>query len=729
MTSHVSVGRARSSFFSTTALPRVQAEGALRILLAGPRAAAIASVVRRMSPEPALTVVPELPRVAVPETDVILLGLDAHVVEPGAGIDALLRAAGWSAVVAVVGGEAPAVRPLLSRLREDGVTHAMAESELGPALLDALLPHLVDKRRLEGELSGLRERFALALRGAVDGAWEWDLVKQRAYFSQRSCEILGIEPAALRGSPEDWLGRIHAADAARVRAELDAHLAGRTPVFQSEHRMRNGHGEEIWVLVRGLAQHGPGGKAARVAGSMTDVTAYRQREQEVRAQSRHDAITDLPRQQVFHERLARAVEVRKSYPDYGFAVLMIQVDRFRLIRDSLGKDGADRALALIAERVTACVSPDEVVCRYGDDKFAILLENVDDPGSGTALADRIHRAFDAQFEVDGQRLYVSVSIGMTSSAREYDSVDDLITDVSSATDHARESQNRGDARQWLFSTNMRIEATTLLQLEMALREAVERQEFQLAYQPVVAVATGRLVGFEALLRWHSPTRGRVSPGEFIPVAENTGLIVPIGRWAIREAVRQLQTWDDEFELAGRLSLAVNVSARQLGDAELVRTLAGALAASRIAPSCIKLELTESVLMERAEAATEIVQRLRATGVRLYVDDFGTGYSSLSYLHRFPVDGLKIDKSFVDELDGSAPSGVIIQTILDMARNLRLDVVAEGIEQGRQLEQLRGLGCPHGQGYLWAAPLSPGEAYAAIARAFPGDGRGTGTRGP
>lgn len=719
MTSQVTVGRARSSFLSTTAMARIEVEGELRLMVVASDPESLAPKVRRIVPEPIVQTAEfaNVPQDLAGLYDAVVISCKMADAALWAQIKGVVKSAALVPVVAVVDAPAAGKHKARAELRAAGVADVVLASQATPEMLEAAIHHATERAELESELMNLRDRFALAVKGALDGMWEWDLSKNRVYYSQRWLELLGLEHGDVGDAPDDWFSRVHPGDLQRLKADIEAHHAGQTPALQSEHRMRVNNGEYRWMLVRGLAQRNKSGDAVRFSGSMTDITQYRARELEVRQQSRHDAITDLPKQQVFHERLARAVEVRKSYSDYGFAVLMVHVDRFGLIRDSFGQDGAAQILGKIAERIQGCVTSDEVVARYGEDKFAILLENLEDPSEGTAVADKAHRAFEAPFELGDQKVYVTVSIGMTSSARDYATVDELITDVSAAADHARETRKQGEGRHQVFNTSMRIEALTLLQLEIALREAIENQEFQLNYQPVVSLATGKLEGFEALIRWHSPTRGRVSPGEFIPVAENTGLIVPIGRWAIDEAARQLKTWHDDFEIHGQLSVNVNLSGRQVGDTELVHSLSESLRKTGVEPKCLKLELTESVLMENAEFAIELIQSLRRTGVRLYVDDFGTGYSSLSYLHRFPVDGLKIDKSFVDELDGTPQSGVMIKTILDMAQNLGLDVVAEGIETPEQVAQLQTLRCPHGQGYHFDRPLTPGDAYAAIAKAF------------
>jgi EAL domain-containing protein (putative c-di-GMP-specific phosphodiesterase class I) len=315
------------------------------------------------------------------------------------------------------------------------------------------------------------------------------------------------------------------------------------------------------------------------------------------------------------------------------------------------------------------------------------------------VANRIHEALDEPFEIGGTLTYTTVSIGMTSSAHGYTRVEDIITDVSAATDTARE---RGRNRHEIYDTSMRIESRTLLAIEMALHSAIDDNQFELHYQPIVRADTGEPLGFEALLRWQHPERGRISPAEFIPVAEDTGMIIQIGRWAIREAARALHGWQEEFSTRD-LCVSVNLSPKQIADPLLLETIDSALAETGLPPACLKLELTESVMMERGEDGTRVLQEIRSRGVEIWVDDFGTGYSSLQYLHRFPVDGLKIDRAFVAQLDGTPESETMVRTILGLARNFGLQVVAEGIETEVQAAALRRLGCVRCQGWLYGRP--------------------------
>jgi diguanylate cyclase (GGDEF)-like protein/PAS domain S-box-containing protein len=577
----------------------------------------------------------------------------------------------------------------------------LRRSELTGALLESSIFSAIQAGRTQQALSEVQERFALAVRGANDGVWEWILDSGAMHFSRRWRELLGYGVDDLSNSVDEWFERVHPDDLEALKADIHAHVAGEKPFHENEHRIRASDGTYRWVISRAVAQR-DGGRAVRMAGSLTDTSDYRLREEKLREESRQDPLTGLPRREPFLEELSRAIELTHRDDAYHYTVLMVDVDRFRWLADSIGHQAADGMLTILARRLMACVRPGDIVSRFGGDKFAVLLENLADVDIATDIANRIRMSVHEPFDVDGQTVYTTVSIGLTTSARGYREPDELISDVAAAANKAKE---RGQDRHEVFETKMRIDALTTLRLEVALRQAVDREEFELHYQPIVELRSGSLVGFEALTRWRHPRRGLVSPAEFIPVAEQTGLIVPIGRWAIREAMRQLGRWQESLPGIGPLSMSVNLSGRQIADPRLLEEIECALSESGVAPGTLRLELTESVLMDNAETVQRILTALRAVGVRIWVDDFGTGYSSLSYLHRFPVDGLKIDKAFVDALDGTDQSAAMIRTILSLADNLDVDVIAEGIERTVQADQLLSLGCRRGQGFLFGRPIA------------------------
>lgn len=603
----------------------------------------------------------------------------------------------------------PAQRSALrERAREVGAIDCLLGSELSTPLLEAALTHARTYSLQAGRLLELRDRFSLAIRGARDGMWEWDLARRHVFYSHRWRELLGLRNTDVPPTLQAWLSRVHPQDVDRLRADLEANVSGQVLVHENEHRIRDGDNEWRWVMSRAVVHRNAEGRARRMAGSMTDISAYRQRERAIREHSRKDAVTKLPDRRVFLERGARAVELSRAHDDYMFVVLMVAVDRITQIRDSYGIEAADEVVAVMAQRLRGCLRPEDHLFRFSTSKFAILIEDAEDTSVGTSVANRIHAVVAEPFEVEGVLNFTTVSIGMTSSAHGYERVEDVITNISAATESARD---HGHNRHEIYDTNMRAESRMLLALEMAMRQALENDQFELHYQPLVRLTGAgqatELLGFEALLRWEHPERGRISPVEFIPIAENTGLIIPLGRWVMREAIHALQRWRDEFGV-DELCVSVNLSPKQVLDPLLLATLDATLAETGLPAGCLKLELTESVMMDRIDEVSALLQSIRSRGIQLWIDDFGTGYSSLGYLHRFPVDGLKIDRSFVNELDGTPESTTMVRTILSLATNLGLDVIAEGIETEIQAEQLLALECMWCQGWLFGKAMEPAQ---------------------
>jgi diguanylate cyclase (GGDEF)-like protein/PAS domain S-box-containing protein len=619
-----------------------------------------------------------------------------------------LARGGAFAVVCIAEGDDH--EPRRAAVRAAGAVYLRAD-EISQPLLDLALDSVVESSRSRRALDDLQSRFALAVRGLDAGYWEWNPRTDEAFYSRRWREVLGFAAVDENGRIEDWFARVHPDDLRRVRAEMDAHFAGLKPYYECEHRVTAADGAYRWVLSRGVAQRDEAGMVVRVAGSLTDISEFRKRERDIREQSRQDALTGLPRREPFIERLARAVELSRTYPDFRFAVLLVEVDRLRRLNESIGQAAGDAVLALLARRIETCVDRETLVARYGGAKFMLLIENVTDPDLGERVATRLQDAVKTAFEIEGQPVYVNVSIGITSNDRGYERVEDVLSDVTAAASRARHA---GAGRQ-KYSASMRDEALSWIRLEMALRQAVDVGEFELFYQPIISLSSGWIVAFESLIRWNHPSRGMIPPAEFIPVAESTGLILPIGRWALGVAARQLRAWQDEFSLAGKLAVSVNISGRQVADPELLRTAARVMEETELDPGSLKVELTESVVMENVQDVTILLNALRHLGIQIWIDDFGTGYSSLSYLHRFPVDGLKIDKAFVDALDGTQGSEALIRTIVSLASHMGVALVAEGIERKEQADQLSQLGCQAGQGYLFGRPVPAAQARELIAR--------------
>ena len=424
----------------------------------------------------------------------------------------------------------------------------------------------------------------------------------------------------------------------------------------------------------------------------------------------HDALTGLPNRAFITDHLKRAIERAKQCQDYQFAVMFLDLDRFKNINDSLGHTVGDQLLVAIARKLEAHLRSGDLVARLGGDEFAIFLDRITSDYDAVRTAERIQETLLSPLNLCGHEVYTTASIGIALSAIGYDDSEDLLRDADSAMYRAKED---GKARYEIFDQAMHAHALSRLRLESDLRRAIEHQEFRLHYQPIVTVETGKLAGFEALVRWQHPERELVSPVEFISVAEETGLIVPLGEWVLEAACRQMREWQQRSPASRALKLSINLSGKQVAQPNLVEQITQILQRTGFDPHCLKLEITESVMMENAEAAADMFERLRALGVQLSIDDFGTGYSSLSYLHRFPVNYLKIDRSFVSRMSESGDNFEIVRTIAMLAHNLGMKVIAEGIETAEQLTQLQRLRCEYGQGYLFSQPINKETTEALI----------------
>lgn len=569
---------------------------------------------------------------------------------------------------------------------------------------------ITQRKLAERALWESQERYSLAVRGANDGLWDWNLTTNEVYYSARWKAMLGYDEAEVAANPEAWLGRIHPDDLGRVKADLDAHRDDRAVRFENEHRVLHKDGTHRWVLARGIAERGPEGKPYRIAGSLTDITQRKTVEEQLAREALHDTLTGLPNRAFLTDLIERAMRRRRRNREYAFAVLFVDLDRFKVVNDSMGHAAGDQLLIEVSRRLQDCVRPGDVVARLGGDEFCVLLDDIEDSSDSTRVAERIESSLEAPIVIDGRDVFTSASIGIAVTEGEAFGAEQLLRNADTAMYRAKA---RGKARFEVFDRGMHERAVAALQLETDLRSALEREEFRLVYQPVVALETERITGFEALVRWEHPVRGMVPPSEFLPLAEEMGLMVPLGRWVLGQACRQMSLWAERFPKLPDLSVSVNLSAKQLHQPDLVRQVADVLRETKLDPRRLKLEIAEAVLMDDPELHLAVVAELGELGVQVQVDDFGTGPSSLTYLSRLQVDTLKIDRSFVGGLDNHTDRSSVVQAIITMARDLGIRVVAEGVETAQQSDRLLTLRCERGQGYLYSQPVDAEGATSLL----------------
>ena len=604
----------------------------------------------------------------------------------------------------------------LGRL-EDEQRHTLQVTELHDQAQQALKLAQQSESRVRETLQLLKqseERYALAAAGSNDGLWDWDVVRNRVYFSPRWKAMLGLSDEEVGNTLLDWLNRVHPDEVEGLRASLGAHLAGETPHLEHEHRIQTASGVYSWMLCRGIAVRDADGTATRVAGSQTDVTDRHDAQARLEHAARHDSLTNLPNRSAFMQELGRVLARSKRMGDDRYSVLFVDVDRFKLVNDSLGHLVGDQLLTSVAHKLATCLRTGDVLARLGGDEFTILLDGINGAGDVEFVAERVQSLFREPMRLDsGREIFVTTSIGIAMGASYYEHPEELLRDADTAMYRAKAL---GKACHVVFEQRMRDHAVVRLNLETELRRAIENDELRLVYQPVIALKNGALAGFEALLRWERAGGEMIPPSEFIPLAEETGIIVPLGIWVLGEACRQAALWQRQYRFDEPLTMSVNISPRQLMQPGIVEAVGQMLRKYSLAHGTLGLEITESALAEDAATAMRVIKELKMLPVQLLLDDFGTGYSSLGHLHRFPVDTVKIDRSFLakDPLD---PSGAnVLAAVVSLAQNLGKGVIVEGIETAEQVERLRKLHCPHAQGFYFSKPVDAVEAGALIALA-------------
>ena len=559
------------------------------------------------------------------------------------------------------------------------------------------------EREMADAVRHSEERYALAARAANDGLWDWDLASGAVYYSERWKQMLGYRADAIGTSPQEWLSRVHPDDRAHLMRALSGPDSG-AATFELEHRVRTADGDYRWVLCRGLAVPGGAEAPKRIVGSLTDVTERRALEDKLLHQALYDALTGLPNRALFLDRLSQSLAYARREPSHEFAVLWLDLDGFKVVNDSLGHLAGDRLLVAVAERIRGNLREADTAARFGGDEFAVLLHNVSDPNLVEAIVARLQKDLSRPYHLDGHEVVVTASIGIAGSSSAYDKAEDVLRDADIAMYKAK---SEGRAGHTTFDASMYAGAISRLQTETALRQAIEEEQLELHYQPIVKLSDGTLQAMEVLVRWRHPERGLVQPSEFLPVAEESGLVVAMGRWVQTEACRQLAEWKAAGLISPELRTSINLSHREFWAPGLLDQVDDVLAGTGVPAAWVTFEITEGVIMHNLPLALKVLGELHGRGLQIHIDDFGTGYSSLEALHRLPIDALKIDRSFVSNLQDDK-SVELVRTIVQLGRNLGVDVIAEGIETPAQQHLLGDLGCPLGQGYWFSVPVPAGR---------------------
>lgn len=577
------------------------------------------------------------------------------------------------------------------------MTHQQAEQ--ARRHVEELSHYISEQERISNVLQKSEERFRNAFEYASIGMALVSLTGRLLRVNRALSEILGYTEEELLET--NYQTHIAAPDLELFNISLSKILDETSKSAQMEKRILNKNKETLWTMWSASLVQDELNESSHFIFQIQDITDRKRAEEQLVHDALHDALTGLPNRVLFLDRLQSAFNRARRHFNSQFAVLYLDLDRFKLVNDSFGHLIGDQLLLEIAGRLKKILRASDTVARLGGDEFTMLVEEIANIEEVVVVAERLREEMGKPFKLNGQQIFATISIGIAGWSRDYKRPEFLLRDADTALYQAK---RMGRDRFEVFNTEMHETALRFLQIETDLRQALERHEFFLVYQPIVELENGNLLGFEALIRWQHPKRGLVSPLEFIPVAEEIGLIGPIGEWCLKTACRQLKTWQKNLGISDHTWISVNVSTKQFTNTDLVALVSDALGESNLKAQCLKLEVTESAMVENIEFAVETMQRLKELGVKLSIDDFGTGYSSLSYLHRLPLSSLKIDRSFVNQMRESEENQEIIKTIVALAKSLNLETIAEGIETEDQMTELQKLSCQLGQGFYFAKPL-------------------------
>jgi|GEM_PF-2109538 len=588
-----------------------------------------------------------------------------------------------------------------------------SDDEVGELVkgFNTFLDNLEARELSEDALRESEERYALVARATNEGLWDWDLKKDEIYFSPRFFALIGknADESSALNTPEEWYKLIYPKDLDLVKSAISAYLNDQTPHFQCEHRLLHHDGSYRWVLSRGLAIRDASGKAIRMAGSHSDITYRKEAAYKLRYDAFHDSLTGLYNRAWFFNYLQKLLNGHSRNKDLNFAILFLDLDQFKLVNDSLGHAAGDELLVEVSERLKASLREQDVLARFGGDEFVIFLE-CDENYRFIQIAERIIQQLSLSFSINNSDVYTGASIGITLQATGYKDANEMLRDADLAMYQAKKN---GKNCYVIFDEEMRYQLLKQIDTEKLLREAIKNDELELYYQPIISLSDSRLVGFEALLRWNNPTLGEVSPAVFIPLAEANGTIIELGQWVFESAFIQLKAWKEEFSGFDDLVLSINMSPVQFLDELFLKKLPKIMDSYNIKGSEIAIEITETAIIRKKELATKVIKNFKKSGIRIHLDDFGTGYSSLSHLAGFPIDLIKIDRSFIQRFGINAKEDKLVNAIINFAHELGIRCTAEGIEEAAQQRLLNISNCDYAQGYFIAKPAPASQLTGFI----------------
>lgn len=586
----------------------------------------------------------------------------------------------------------------------EGAANFLVKNQINKNILERSIRYAIKHHATINTLQKNEQRYALAIEGANQGVWDWDLRKNVIFFSSLWKSMIGFDKSEIDNGPQEWFDRIHPDDIEDVKNIFNVHRSNQISRIEIEYRIRHKNNFYRWVLIRGIVLRDTDGRAYRIIGSQMDINKNKTTEGQLLQDALYDSLTGLPKRTLFLDRLSHLLSKAKRDKNYLFAVLFIDIDRFKLINDTFGHLLGDQLLNKISKRLKKCLRLSDTVAHPGGDEFIILIDDIEDVNAATQVAERIQKEFHSPFNISGQNIFLTASIGIALNTPEYKKPENLLRDADTAMYQAKK---QGKAGYKIFKTDMHVHAMVLLQLEADLRHAVKYQKFIIHYQPIISLATGQIIRMEALLRWLHPTQGVILPGNFIPLAEETGLILPIEEWVLGTVCTQYKNWMSSVGVA--VPIAVNFSAQQFHRESLPQLIKKTLGKTNTPAHDIELEITESIAMKDVDFSIRILNELIAMNIKISIDDFGTGYSSLSCLKLFPIDAIKIDRSFLRDIPVNSNHTAITKAIIAMAHSLKLKVVAEGVETQAQLEFLLEHNCDEAQGFFFSYPLPPEKA--------------------